>query len=53
MQHRYAQIDENKICVGDSYLHSEVTYPHMIPIAIDAPSPLGKQWNGVEFIDLA
>lgn len=46
MQHRYAQIDENNICLGDSFLHSEVTAPHMISVPLDAPSPLGKMWDG-------
>jgi hypothetical protein len=46
---RYAQLDENMICVADSDLHSIVEAPHMIQIELTVESPLGKRWTGSEF----
>ena len=49
---RYAQIDDNGICVAVSDLAGEVTAPNMIRIADDA-FPLGKQWDGITWNDVA
>lgn len=50
--YRYAQIDENNIVIGDSYLSGEVTAEHMIPISDDLESPLGKEYKDGEFIEV-
>lgn len=42
---RYAQIDDNGICIGVSDLSGEVDAPHMIPIGPE-DNPIGFTWDG-------
>ncbi|NDO46503.1 hypothetical protein [Clostridium sp. MD294] len=45
---RYAQINENDICIADSFLSGEVIAENMIPLTDEEPSPLTKKYvNGV------
>jgi hypothetical protein len=52
MMNRYAQINEHGICVSDSMLSGAVDAPNMIPLAADAPSPIGRRWAGGEWEDV-
>ena len=51
MNYRYAQIDSYGICFSDSYLIAEVSTPDMVALPLDAPSTLGKRWNGASWED--
>lgn len=42
---RYAQINEDGICIGVSDLSGEVDAPHMIPIGPE-DNPMGHTWDG-------
>jgi hypothetical protein len=46
---RYAQINEDGICIGVSDLSGEVNAAHMIPIGPDG-NPIGHTWTGGEWI---
>lgn len=46
---RYAQIDDNGICIGVSDLSGEVDAPHMIPIGPE-DNPIGHTWENGEWI---
>jgi hypothetical protein len=46
---RYAQLNNNNICVAVSDLTGEVDAPHMIPIGI-TENPIGYTWDNGEWI---
>jgi hypothetical protein len=52
--YRYAQIDEEtRICVADSWLHSLMDHPLLVPI-FDYPAeetPLGLKWTGEAWVE--
>lgn len=50
--YRYAQINEDNIVIGDSFLSGEVTADNMIAIPEDLESPLGKEYKDGEFIEV-
>ena len=51
MQYRYAQLNDDYLCVGESWLASPVEDEKLIPLQPGDPSPLGKVWNGDEWQD--
>jgi len=44
--YRYAQIEETGRCISVSYLSSEVTAPHMIPLSPEDDVQPGDIWDG-------
>lgn len=44
---RYAQINDDSVCVSDSMLSGALDAPNMIPLSAEDPSPLGLRWTGV------
>lgn len=49
---RYAQIDDSGVCISDSTLSGVIDAPNMIPLAADAPSPMGRRWTGEGWEDV-
>ena len=47
MDHLYAELNENNVCIGISQLAGEVEQPNMIPLTESefTPELLGKKYN--------
>lgn len=52
MQHHYAQIDADGICVGESQLAGEVESPNLVPIPQADGSYLGRRWQNGAWHDV-
>lgn len=52
MQHHYAQINHDGICIGESQLSAPVENDHLIPIAQADGSHLGRRWENGEWHDV-
>ena len=50
--YRFAQLDNNNIVIGDSWLSYDMHQKNMIPLSDNFPSPIGKKYVNGEFIDV-
>lgn len=49
---RYAQVNENNICIAESFLSGKVIANNMIPLTDDEVSPLGKKYVNGEWLEV-